>query len=157
MKFNKRGVSPVIAVLLLIVIAVAAAVLTYLWVLGYIGTVQSTGGTEQLQERIKIEGVQVDTTNNDIDALYVRNIGDIAVNVTDIYLSDASGVVAYTHLTGTTGVISPGTVTTLDDAALGGTKTGTVSAYTLTEGVTYIIKVVTEDGTEATYTFTYRK
>ncbi|RLE66077.1 MAG: type IV pilin, partial [Thermoprotei archaeon] len=41
MKFNKRGVSPVIAVLLLIVIAVAAAVLTYLWVLGYIGTVQS--------------------------------------------------------------------------------------------------------------------
>ena len=157
MKLGKRGVSPVIAVLLLIVIAVAAAVLTYLWVLGYIGTVQSTGGTEQLQERIKIEGVQVDTTKDDIDALYVRNIGDIAVNVTDIYLSDASGVVAYTHLTGTTGVIPPGTVKTLDDDALGGTTGNSVSAYALTEGVTYIIKVVTEDGTEATYTFTYRK
>ncbi|RLE98849.1 MAG: flagellar biosynthesis protein FlaG, partial [Thermoprotei archaeon] len=31
---NKKGVSPIIAVLLLIVITVAAALLTYLWVLG---------------------------------------------------------------------------------------------------------------------------
>ncbi|MEM3993983.1 MAG: archaellin/type IV pilin N-terminal domain-containing protein [Thermofilum sp.] len=35
---RRKGISPVIATLLLIVIAVVAAVLTYIWVTGYMGT-----------------------------------------------------------------------------------------------------------------------
>ena len=150
-KLGKKGVSPVIAVLLLIVIAVAAAVLTYLWVLGYIGTVQSTGGTEQLQERLKIEGVKVDTGSDTISEIYVRNIGDVAFNIAAVYLSDASGVIAAdTSLT--VDPVSPGSVQTLSSSVL--TK---VASQTLSEGTTYIVKVVTASGTEATYTFTYRK
>ncbi|RLE62717.1 MAG: hypothetical protein DRJ38_09145 [Thermoprotei archaeon] len=150
MKFNKRGVSPVIAVLLLIVIAVAAAVLTYLWVLGYIGTVQSTGGTEQLQERIKIEGVNIDTSTDKIAVIYVRNVGDVAFHITSVYLSDASGVV--TADVNRDLVVPPGNVETLDSGDL-----PNVTGYKLSEGISYVIKVVTKSGTEATYTFTYRK
>ena len=150
MKLGKRGVSPVIAVLLLIVIAVAAAVLTYLWVLGYIGTVQSTGGTEQLQERLKIEGVKVESDK--ISAIYVRNIGDVAFNISAVYLSDASGVIAADPSL-TVGPVSPGSVQTLDSS----NGLSNVIGETLSEGTTYIVKVVTASGTEATYTFTYRK
>jgi len=140
MKLGKRGVSPVIAVLLLIVIAVAAAVLTYLWVLGYIGTVQSTGGTEQLQERIKIEGV--DTVNNEV---YVRNIGDIKVTIDAVYVLNATGVIDSD--TTVSQEIEPGEVAEIS------LPTG----ISWKSGVTYIVKAVTETGTEATYTFTYRE
>ena len=139
MKLGKKGVSPVIAVLLLIVIAVAAAVLTYLWVLGYIGTVQSTGGTEQLQKRIKIEGVN--TVNNTV---YVRNIGDIKVTIDAVYVLNATGVIASN--TSIEQEIDPGNVQEIS-----------LPSVTWESGKTYIVKTVTETGTEATYTFTYRE
>jgi len=55
---KRAGVSPVIATLLLIVIAVAAAVLAYIWIIGYQGTLTQQASTAQLQERIKIEAVE---------------------------------------------------------------------------------------------------
>jgi len=142
MKFNKRGVSPVIAVLLLIVIAVAAAVLTYLWVLGYIGTMQTTGGTEQLQEKIKIESV--DLSGSSIYRVYVRNIGDTQVVISAIYVIFPSGDAAQIYSGSTT--INPGSVVAI-------TRTSTV---TLTSGYTYVVKAVTTSGVEATYVFTYK-
>lgn len=141
---DRRGVSPVIAVLLLIVIAVAAAVLTYLWIIGYTGTLQQQSGSQQLQERLKLEGVKINTSNNKVDEVYVRNIGDIVVNIDAVYLLGPSGVIDTT--TGATTTLQPGDVATL-----------AVNLGTLSEGTTYTIKVVTERGTEATYTFTYRK
>jgi len=59
---KRQAVSPVIATLLLIVIAVAAAVLAYIWIIGYQGTLTQQASTQQLQERIKIEAVQYDST-----------------------------------------------------------------------------------------------
>jgi len=86
---NRKGISPIIAVLLLVIIAVAAAVLTYLWVLGYIGTVQQQGGTQSLQERIKVEGIEVE--GGSITDVYIRNIGDVNANISTIYLVEPSG------------------------------------------------------------------
>ncbi|MEN3052174.1 MAG: archaellin/type IV pilin N-terminal domain-containing protein, partial [Candidatus Methanosuratincola petrocarbonis] len=42
----KKGVSPIIATLLLIVIAVAAAVVTYSFVMGFIGTSTNPSGQQ---------------------------------------------------------------------------------------------------------------
>lgn len=42
---KRTGVSPVIATLLLIVIAVAAAVLAYIWIIGYQGTLTQQAST----------------------------------------------------------------------------------------------------------------
>ena len=48
---TRTGVSPVIAILLLIVIAVAASVLVYLWVTGYIGGISGAANAEVIQDK----------------------------------------------------------------------------------------------------------
>ena len=140
---NKRAVSPVIAVLLLVVIAVAAAIITYVWLTGYIGTLQQQSGTQQLQERLKIEGVKV--TGGTV-TIYVRNIGDIKVNITSAYLMDTNGTV----LAANTGVSKD------LDAGKSTTVTVDISSISLTNGRTYIVKVTTERGTEFSHQFIYR-
>ena len=85
---DKRAVSPVIAALLLIVIAVASATIFYLWVIGNIMSVKS--GTERdvttLESKIKIDEVVV-SENNLI--VYMRNIGDVNATVDVAYLKKA--------------------------------------------------------------------
>jgi len=140
---KRTGVSPVIATLLLIVIAVAAAVLAYIWIIGYQGTLTQQASTAQLQERIKIEAVQYDSTTNTL-TVYVRNIGDVAVTVDRLYVYDHTGTVKASDTVSLS--LSPG-----------GVNSGTVSVSGgLTSGETYTVKAVTTKGTEATYTFTYR-
>ncbi|WP_148682133.1 archaellin/type IV pilin N-terminal domain-containing protein [Thermofilum adornatum] len=141
---KRTGVSPVIATLLLIVIAVAAAVLAYIWIIGYQGTLTQQASTAQLQERIKIEAVQYDSGTNTL-TVYVRNIGDVNVVIDALYLYDKTGT-AIGQSTGVGLTLNPGEV-----------KSGTVSLTGgLTSGQTYTVKAVTQKGTEATYTFTYR-
>ncbi len=138
---NKKGVSPVIATLLLIIIAVAAAILTYLWITGYLGTVQQQGGTEGLQERIRIEAVSY---SGGTLTIYVRNIGDVSTTVDAAYIIDHTGTVVKSNT---------GLSTSLNAGASG---TVTIGSVTLSDGETYVVKVVTTTGVEADYTFTYR-
>lgn len=42
---SKKGISPILATLLLIVIAVAAIIVTYAWVMTYVGTQTTSAGT----------------------------------------------------------------------------------------------------------------
>ena len=153
---KRKGISPVIAVLLLIVIAVAAAILTYVWITGYMGTLQSQAGTQQIQERLKIEGVSIQGDDT-IGAIYVRNIGDITVEVSAIYLMDNTGNVLRMDELTTTESIDPGDTKSFGDATDVDVHLDNVPGYTLTSGDTYIIKVVTVKGTEVTYQFTYRE
>lgn len=136
---NRKAVSPVIAVLLLIVIAVAASILTYVWVTGYIGTIQQQGGTEQLREKIKIDGVQYDGTTLTV---YVRNIGEVSVTVDAIYVIKSDGTIT-AQTTGLAQTINTSQVSSMS-----------LSVSSLSSG-TYTIKVVTEKGMEATYVWTY--
>jgi flagellin-like protein len=138
---KRAGVSPVIATLLLIVIAVAAAVLAYIWIIGYQGTLTQQASTAQLQERIKIEAVQY---SGGLLTVYVRNIGDVKVNVTALYVYDPSGTILQAKTNANIINLTPGSI-------------GSDSiSVTLTSGTTYTVKAVTSRGTEATYTFTYR-
>jgi flagellin-like protein len=141
MTAKRRGVSPVIATLLLIVIAVAAAVLTYIWVTGYMGKVTGTveqTSTQQLQEKIKINAVSVSGTTV---TLSVSNIGDTDVTISGAYVLTQGG----------TSVCSSSPSTSISK---GGTQDVPISSCSLTSGTTYIAKAVTSKGTEATYTFT---
>jgi len=139
---NRKGISPIIAVLLLVIIAVAAAVLTYLWVLGYIGTVQQQGGTQPLQERIKIEGVRVE--NGQVTAVYVRNIGDVNATVADAYLIFPTGSSERYNIDPDVS-IAPGELREID------------VTFDVESGETYTIKVVTTTGAEAAFSFTYKE
>ena len=143
---NRKGISPIIAVLLLVIIAVAAAVLTYLWVLGYIGTVQQQGGTQPLQERIKIEGVEV-AGNGTLTAVYVRNIGDINANISTIYLIEPTGSIKGVDWD-IKEVLAPGEIKRIGVSADEGD-------FSVDVGETYVVKVVTAQGAEASYNLVY--
>jgi len=145
-RLNKKGVSPIIAVLLLIVIAVAAALLTYLWVLGYIGSAQRSGQPTQLEEKIKIDGVKVETGATITIYVYVRNIGSKPVKVTDIYILNATtGAVIDHHEISGGQTISPGEIAEISFTASG----------SYTSRYTYVAKAVTSKGTEASLAFTW--
>jgi len=141
MTAKRRGVSPVIATLLLIVIAVAAAVLTYVWITGYIGRTTSATETPQLQEKIKINAVTV--TSNSV-SISVANIGNVNVTLAGAYILFQNGTVVNNCRNSLTINLQPGGIT----------DTVQISNCALTKGLTYIAKVVTAKGTEATYTFT---
>jgi flagellin-like protein len=54
----RKGVSPVLASLLLVVIAAAAAIATYIWVSSYLSSAGRGVEAPQLHELLKVEGVR---------------------------------------------------------------------------------------------------
>ena len=79
-KFQKRkGISPLIATLLLIAIAVAASVLTYSWVMSMIG---SQSG--QAQTQVRIDSVAYTYSNTAVVA--VRNTGSIDATIESVWV-----------------------------------------------------------------------
>jgi flagellin-like protein len=76
---NKKGVSDVIAVLLMIAIAVAASLIAYAWVMGYLG-----GTTTKVGKAILIQSMYYDGTNLNV---YVQNVGDSQVTLSSIYVN----------------------------------------------------------------------
>ena len=141
---NKKGVSPIIAVLLLIVITVTAPLLTYLWVLGYIGSAQRSGQPSQLEEKIKIDGVKV---SDGTVTIYVRNIGSVRVVIQAAYILNAT--------TGTVIDAKTDLNVGLDPGEVSGTNVYVEVSGTYTSGYTYVAKVVTTKGTEASLAFTW--
>ena len=141
---KRRGISPVIAVLLLIVIAVAAAVVTYIWLTGYIGGLQPQAEYEQLEERIKIEAVSYDSSAQTV-TVYFRNIGDVSTTVSSAFVLNADSGTAVCSNTNVGSSLDPGAGDSTD-----------ITSCTLSSGTTYIVKIVTQNGVEATYRFTYR-
>jgi len=136
-----RAVSPVVATALLVLIAVATAVLLYLWVSGTVSNASTNNPA--LQESLKIEAVY--NNSNKVYA-YIRNTGNVPVNVTTAYLIqlDTGNVVAANT--------SVKTIINASDVK----NVLLFNAATLKKGVTYLVKVVTKDGVEATSLFTPR-
>jgi flagellin-like protein len=122
---NVRAISPVIATLLMIAIAVVASLVTYAWVMGYMSFT-----TEKTGKAIQIQSVTA-------DKIYVQNVGDSPVSFgaeNAVFVDGAA--VGYT-LPSTTSLIKGETATiTLDTADV---LTASTTAYT--------IKVTTLDGT----------
>ena len=142
MKLLKKGVSPIIATVILVLIAVAAGVMLWLWVSGFASTTPAQ--QQALNERIRIDAVQI--SDNTV-TIYVRNIGNSDVKIGAAYILDTTGVIkaAYTSTnTNELPTISPGSVNTVS-----------VESNALSTGYAYVAKVVTINGVEATYTFVY--
>lgn len=78
---SKEGISPILATLLLIVIAVAAIIITYAWVMTYMGAQTSAGGvflkkdSNCLWETGKI-------------TIYVRNTGTADAEIDKVYINN---------------------------------------------------------------------
>ena len=129
---NARAISPVIATLLMIAIAVVASLVTYAWVMGYMNF--TTGKTGKA---IQIQSVSYNPTG-DVFTIYVQNVGDSAIQFptttpANIFIN---GAVA-TAITGNVATLNQGSTVTLSGAMA-----------SLTPGVQQVtIKVTSTDGT----------
>jgi flagellin-like protein len=133
---NMRAISPVIATLLMIAIAVVASLVTYAWVMGYMNFT-----TEKTGKSIQIQSVSYNPTG-DVFTVYVQNVGDSDLQFSSANFMFVNGGAAgsQTIASGTTG--SPATL------VKGNTATLTGSMTTLAAGVQSVtIKVTTMDGT----------
>jgi flagellin-like protein len=143
-RFTNRGISTIIAALLLIAIAIAAGVLLYVFSMGLIGSLQGTGG-QQTKDQVIMEAYQWPGTAT--LTLNLRNTGSTSINLqaADYYLGGlllaTPGTTTCT--TGSWALVAPGTACTIGWSALG------TSSYTA--GVAYVLKIGLQDGGVMSY------
>lgn len=148
-RFTRRGVSVIIAALLLIAIAVAAAVLLYVFSIGLMGSLQGGGG-QQVKQQLIMAAYNWGGSPPTTLTLTMRNVGTAGVTVGDVFVN---GVLQTYAVGGAgTGCNSPSnavpvqtscTITIQSYAAGTFTASGTQSP---TSGVAYPLKVVSIDG-----------
>ncbi len=134
---NRKAVSPVIATLLMIAIAVAAAILVYVWSMGLIGGLQ-TGGGQQVREQIMLDEYVWATAGSATGI--VRNVGNSKVEIAAVYVE------------GHTAAFSANTMDPLATSTLSITA---ISGFTPTAGVAYTLKVVTKTGGVFSYSIIF--
>jgi flagellin-like protein len=138
-RVNRKAVSPVIATLLMIAIAVAAAILVYVWSMGLIGGLQ-TGGGQQVREQIMMDEYTW-TTAGAVTGI-VRNVGNAKVEIAAVYVEGHSA----------TFTPNPSTMDPLSTSTLSITA---ISGFTPVSGVAYTLKIVTKTGGVFSYSITF--
>ena len=140
-RFTNRGISTIIAALLLIAIAIAAGVLLYVFSMGLIGSLQGTGG-QQTKDQLIMEAYQWTTSTSLV--LNTRNTGSTSLNLAaaDYYLGGVQQTTfAITNPTGgtctATTAVTPGTACIV---------TLTLAAASYSAGVAYVLKIGLTDG-----------
>lgn len=127
-----RGVSPIVSVLLLVVVVVVAALVSYGFVMGFLGR-STTVATHFI---IRVEAVSA--SSSEVKA-YVGNYGLAPVTVDAMYVYAIDGAfVGMAHTSPTR--IGTGEVKEV---------TGGLSGTRLLEGSIYYVKVVTKEGAVA--------
>jgi len=145
---SKKGISPILATLLLIVIAVAAIIVTYAWVMTYMGTQTAAAGALITTENVRWYGLTNGNLNvsahNRID-INVRNIGTSTVKVVRVYIgtsqSDLMQITAYC-VAGINATFQPQQIETI---SIQWPISGLGNTYTV--GTEYYFNIATEPGT----------
>jgi flagellin-like protein len=141
---SKKGISPILATLLLIVIAVAAIVVTYAWVMTFMGAQTGAGGTILTVENMYWNST-AKTTNID-----VKNIGTSDTKIVRLYIGETTSnlleVTINTDL-GTTGKNLP-----VDQKITIVLDWPNALGSSWTNGKMYYFKIVPETGTEREFT-----
>ncbi len=133
---RRRAVLPVIAEIFIIAVVAAAAIITYFWLAGYVGTTMDAG--EGAQGEIVVESCTIDGPKQ--ATLYVRNIGVVTVKIDRAYVDKelAQSV--------TQAMLSPGEVKTITVVV------DPDSSTDLEDGAAHAIKLVCIDGTTTSTT-----
>ena len=86
---SRKAISPILATLLLIVIAVAAIVVTYAWVMTYMGGLGQQAGVTLFKENVRFYGTPTDAAKNITDFV-VGNSGKSNTQILRIYVGNSS-------------------------------------------------------------------
>lgn len=132
-----KGVSPLIATVLLILISIAASVILWTWTSSMVS--QAPSEIPFLTERVKIEAVSVE---GNIVRVYVRNLMDNEVKIGSCYIINGTSGLALAHNLMTFQVGSGSAIGIV------------VELKTILPKGVYIAKVTTTKGYEASYVFT---
>ncbi len=139
MRALRKGISPIIATVLLILIAIAAGIVIYAFATGWIGGRLNEGSGPQAV--LVVETGYWNGKNAFV--LYVRNDGGVVANITRAYITNPDGSIDKVDINNGKGVaINPGNVAEVD------VKNQTI----VIAGYTYKITLVSTDGAEVTYT-----
>ena len=133
---SRKGISPILATLLLIVIAVAAIVVTYAWVMTYM----SSAGT---QAGVQLSKDAVNWPDNNTIKIYVRNTGTSDATIDAVYIG-----------TSPTNLVKQTSVTYNPSNKIVSAK-GTIEitvTYTWTNKTTYYFKIVPLAGAPLEFT-----
>ncbi|MGC9134107.1 archaellin/type IV pilin N-terminal domain-containing protein [Caldisphaera sp.] len=164
MKRSNKAISDIVAVVMLILIAIAAAVLIYLWLSGLVGSVHSSNPA--LTERISIASVafnvapKISSNIKEIPNItaYVQNTGSTSVTISSIYIINATsgstlnnGTVFYYN----SGILSKGSVTIPPNSIANVTAVLFGLSQSSLHGTPIIVEVVTSNGVQATYQTTW--
>jgi flagellin-like protein len=137
-RYNNHAVSNIIAALLLIAIAVAAAILLYVFSIGLLGSLSSSGGT-QTKEQVIMEAYSWSAGTLTVT---LRNVGSATENLAgaDYFVN---GQLSNSGLAGSCSGASGSTITPTQSCI----ATITVAnAASLTSGAAYPLKIVTPTG-----------
>ena len=130
---SKRGISPILATLLLIVIAVAAVIVTYAWVLTFTESTTSQAGAVLSVDNVRFHNV----SSTDYVEVILRNSGTGDAKVESIYTG-----------TSESNLILQSTVSynpTSQIVVAGSTLNVTIT-YDWTDGTRCYFKMATEEG-----------
>ena len=138
----RKGISPIVATVLLILVAIATGIVIYAFAAGWVGTRFSEASGPQAI--LVVESAYYDYNNNKF-VLYVRNDGTGTAKITRAYITAPDGTVtkAYVYDSESNGnnyvEIKPGEF-----------KPVYVDYTGVTKGYTYTVKLVSVDGSEVT-------
>jgi flagellin-like protein len=131
---SKKAISPILATLLLIVIAVAAIVITYAWITTYMGTTTQQAGFIPYKANVNF----VDATHITID---IGNSGTSSGQIVQVYVgTSATQLDSKTPTPPLPKSISAGTIESFN------------VTYTWSAGETYYFKVVPSSGAALSFT-----
>ncbi len=141
---SKKGISPILATLLLIAIAVGAILITYAWVITFTGTQTQQSGAILVRENTRFYNLSTTYYTE----IVLRNSGTSSAKIVSVYWSSSSfsalakvGTSEYT-MTPTTGVVDA--LSSINITITWGGAVVTPSSWT--SGSPYYFKVVTEAG-----------
>ena len=128
---SRRGISPVLATLILIVIAIVAGLVVYSWIMGWIGT----------QRRQVALAVRVIRTDGNTYTVEIRNTGSTTVTINEVSVIDADN----THkTTGLSLSIAPGESTVVQVSGTTDDVGSEVTVVVTTDKGSFTYKVTVE-------------
>ena len=160
----RRGIEPIVAAILLIVITVVAAVLLYIWFNGYLSSTTSKVSQVSVPEELQIVNVALYPSGSPSYLIaYIQNVGPIPATINQAYVLNVTTLnvvcvpsLSYYYIPPS----SPSSIGTAVPASGLTVPSGTaaelilsLSSCSLAPNSYYVLKLVTARGTQVTYQF----
>ena len=130
---SKKGISPILATLLLIVIAVAAVIVTYAWVMTFTTSTTNTAGAILGVENVRYHNI---TTTKYVEVT-LRNSGTADAKVESVYVGTSSSNLA---------LQSTVNYDPVSQIVTAGSTLNVTITLDWTNGITYYFNMGTEEG-----------